>query len=424
MKKNPLLLLLFLVFLLGGGLLLFWKGSAPETAKDPVALSKLSEEQGDPSGEAKELPGRAQGERSALPPKTETEVPTKSAAPEEGPSPDLLASPKVALRGIVLNPEGEPLPDAWIGFRYSIPRGKGVEYRALQLGSTELDGRFQVLVPESLLRRDPLRGDPLPQGPLPRGKLTVAHRSYLPKAQAPVFDGSGDPLPFRVQLEEGGAFSFQLLDAKGRPVPGLEIDGSEYRVNEPDAPSLGGIMLSSLGFGIQTFIGKSDASGRIQVPNWPADRLMVFGVFGMIGNLGIRKWTPHFSLLSQPKDLPDHVRLFLPKAGETYKITVIPNRDRVLRIQGRVLGFSAKERKDIFAWLDYQGSTVLVPLTWKNEEFKGSLNLFKPNKELSTFSLLFQIRDREGEGWKRLRSFGPFDLETTRSLPKLLVQKG
>jgi hypothetical protein len=317
----------------------------------------------------------------------------------------------VEIRGLVVDPQGRPLPDAQIGFRFPVkankPRAK-VEYRGLRLGSTSLNGSFAFFL-------DPVH--------LKVGKVTATHQHFAPQAQTPVLDRDGRVLPFRIQLKEGISFHFYLEDEQKKPLAGLSVDASQFKVDEVDAQAIGGLLMSGLGLGVQTRTGKSDLSGAVKIENWPEGVPILFGVFGRVQGMKIKTLVPRFEVLSPSEQPPEGLLVFLPKRGGRYPLMVVPDRKRLLRIRGRALGFSKEERSQIFAWADYRGSRPLLFLKWKGERFSGTLNLFKGSKETKVFSLLFKIRDRSKGNWTLLHSFGPFDLKTTRSLTELVIRK-
>ncbi len=408
MKKNiPLFLLL--LFLLGGVLYsLMGEGKKIET---PPTLSPKGMAPGGGGLQGNSLRDETSQERKGLHSSTSTSLGRiPSAKPDSRHLPNSKGS--VEVRGIVVDPQGRPLPDAQIGFRYPLLESKKnglVEYQGRQLGSTNLSGSFSFLMERDLLKI---------------GKLTATHPRFAPKAKAPVLTVDGTSLPFRIQLEPGFSFELQLEDNQQRPLAGLQVDASQFKVDESDAKPIGGLWMSSLGLGVQVRHGKSDPRGIFRVENWPERMPILVGVFGRIHGMRIFALVPRFgdSADFPPPGTKEEI-VFIPKRGGRYRVTVLPDQRRLLRIKGRVKGFSKDERARIYAWADYRGSQPLLSLRWKGEEFTGTLNLFKGSKRTKTFSLIFRIRGTTRHDWTTLQSFGPFDLKTTRKLSNLLIQK-
>ncbi|GEM_PF-4153724 len=409
--KNHLPLLFFSLFVLTGFALFFIK--SPRKVEKVSLLS-----QGETSSEEREGQVGQQAVQVQRREKAEDEGSREASSLAKPASAKLPKSKgRVELKGLVVDPLGRPLPDAVIGFRYPVTEGGSegksrkegakVEYQGLRLGSTELNGTFSFLLKRRYLEK---------------GKLTVTHSRFTPQALPPVLGPGGSVEAFRIRMKKGVSFQIVLQDEQ-RPLPGLEVDLTQYRVDEPDALPIGGILMDGLGLGIQIKHGRSDAMGVVPIHNWPEGKPVLMGVFGKVRGMRILSIKPRFKVLPPFQFCPKNLVAFFPEAGKRYGVEVIPDPKRILRIQGKALGFTKEERSKIFAWVFYHGSGPLIRLKWIGESFRGTHNLFEGSKTTTSFSLVFRMRGATRGEWKVLKTFGPFDLASTRTLSKLLLQK-
>ncbi len=149
----------------------------------------------------------------------DTELPGVTAPTEE----PVRIEMKVAhtLSGQVVNPEGEPVPEARVERVEELALGRG--RTSFLLATTDAEGRF--------------RATDLPSGPvdLTFGAAGYAHRR-LKAVQIPE---TGEPEELKIVLDRGAVLEVHLTDAEGRPVSGASVEADpESRPNLEDSEPL------------------------------------------------------------------------------------------------------------------------------------------------------------------------------------------
>ncbi|HEX6898568.1 MAG TPA: carboxypeptidase-like regulatory domain-containing protein [Thermoanaerobaculia bacterium] len=149
----------------------------------------------------------------------DTELPGVTAPTDE----PVRIEMKVAhtLSGQVVNPEGEPVPEARVERVEESALGRGRS--SFQLGSTDAEGRFR------------LTG--LPSGGV---DLTVRADGYAHRRlKAVQIPETGESEELRIVLDRGAVLEVHLTDAEGRPVSGATVEAApETPPNPEDSESL------------------------------------------------------------------------------------------------------------------------------------------------------------------------------------------
>lgn len=118
------------------------------------------------------------------------------------------------LSGQIVNPEGEPIPEAQVTRVEESAIGRGRS--SFQLGTTDAEGRFRVTG--------------LPSGTV---DLAVTAEGYAHRRlKAIQIPETGEPEELRIVLDRGAVLEVRLMDADGRPVSGAMVHASpESRPN-------------------------------------------------------------------------------------------------------------------------------------------------------------------------------------------------
>jgi beta-lactamase regulating signal transducer with metallopeptidase domain len=140
--------------------------------------------------------------------------PTPSAPPVASQTPDRQHGQELILTGVVLGPDGKPVPSATVeaiandrndGWQRRLPGDSGIEHYQTKTNGT---GHFRMIISRDISR--------------PRQFLTVLARDESQRIAAAHVDPRLSHSNVELKLEPSRTVKFQIVDAAGNPVPGIE----------------------------------------------------------------------------------------------------------------------------------------------------------------------------------------------------------
>ena len=140
--------------------------------------------------------------------------PTPSAPPVASQTPDGASSHQLVLTGVVLGPDGKPVPTATVeaiandrndGWHRRFPGDPGIEHYQTKTDDT---GHFRLSVPRNISR--------------PREFLSVFASDESQQLAVAQLDPRLTHRNLELKLEPSKTVKFQIVDAAGNPVPGIE----------------------------------------------------------------------------------------------------------------------------------------------------------------------------------------------------------